>query len=185
MPSPNETTSIPTLESLEAIAYLDDRGQIPEDPLTKKVGVYAIFDTDRNLQYIGYSRDIYASLKQHLVRRPQQCHWLKFKTIDRPSRTILEEIKSAWIAENGTTPPGNDSEEKLWTDAIDIKPLLSPAERERYEAAFGDELAQSKLLKQKCRDIEAEILADLERRGVKMSLRFNPKLKDKGLLDLK
>ena len=181
----NDPISIPTLSSLDAIAYLDDRGVIREEPFQKKVGVYAIFDTENALQYIGYSRDIYASLKQHLVRCPQQCHWIKFKTIDRPSRTILEEIKSAWIAENGMTPVGNDTQAKVWTEAIDVKPMLSPQERERYEAASGNELAQQKILKKKAREVQDQILANLEKRGVKMSLRFNPKLKDEGLLDLK
>jgi len=48
-----------------------------------------------------------------------------------------------------------------------------------------DELGQRKLLKQVARRVEASILADLESRGVTIPLRFDPKLKDDGKLNLK
>ncbi|MGB3240481.1 MAG: GIY-YIG nuclease family protein [Geitlerinemataceae cyanobacterium] len=178
-------TEIPSLASVEALPYLDDSGKILEAPFQGKVGVYAIFDRDRTLKFIGYSRDIYLSLKQHLMRQPQQCYWIKCQTIARPSRTILENIKDAWIAENGTTPVGNEAEEEKWTQPIDIKPLMTEAERTAYENAAGEELAQIKLLKKAARRVEADILVELESRGVQMELRFNPKLKETGLLDLK
>ncbi|PSO93872.1 MAG: Nuclease subunit of the excinuclease complex, partial [Cyanobacteria bacterium QS_9_48_30] len=75
-----------------------------------KIGVYAIFDCDQNLQLVAYSRDVYFSLKQHLIRQPQKCYWIKLQTIERPKRSVLEEIREAWIAENGSPPPGNDTE---------------------------------------------------------------------------
>ena len=81
-------TEIPVLENLEFLPYLDDQGLLDEN-LSGKIGIYAIFNQDKNLQFVGYSRDIYLSLKQHLVRQPQKCYWLKMQTIDRPSRSIL------------------------------------------------------------------------------------------------
>lgn len=56
---------------------------------------------------------------------------------------------------------------------------------EQTKYAATDELSQIKLLKNAARRVEGEILAELESRGVKMQMRFNPKLKEKGLLDLK
>jgi hypothetical protein len=175
-------TDIPSLASLEYIPYLDASGQLPEQ-FQGKVGVYAIFDRDKVLQFVGYSRDVDLSLKQHLVRQPQNCYWLKVQTIDRPSRTILESIREAWIAENGSIPAGNASEEAKWTQPIDAKVAMTPDEQTRYAAS--DELMQSKLLKNVARRVEGQILAQLEARGVQMQIRFNPKLKEKGLLDLK
>ncbi len=87
-------TEIPSLASLAYIPYIDVNGQLPEH-LQGKVGVYAIFDQDKVLQFVGYSRDVYLSLQQNLVRRPQHCYWLKVQTIDRPSRTVLESIRDA------------------------------------------------------------------------------------------
>lgn len=176
------STEILTLNSLKYISYLDEKGTISED-LHGKIGVYAIYDRDKILQFVGYSRDIYLSFKQHLVRKSEQCYWLKYQTIDRPNRTILDEIKQAWIAENGTTPPGNDIEEAQWIHPIDAKLSMTEAEHQEYQNT--DEIGQINLLKKIARRVEAQIQEQLKNRGVTMDIRFNPKLKEQGLLDLK
>ena len=175
-------TTIPSLASLEYIPYIDADGQLPAQ-FQGKVGVYAIFERDKLLQYVGFSRDVYISIQQHLVRQPQKCYWLKVQTIERPSRTILENIRDAWISENGSIPDGNAAQEAKWTQPIDAKVAMTADEQTKYAAT--DELTQIKLLKNAARRVEGEILAELESRGVKMQMRFNPKLKEKGLLDLK
>ncbi len=178
----NTQTEVTTLDSLDYIPFLDDLGTISED-WQKKIGVYAIFDREKVLQFVGYSRDVYLSLKQHLVRLPQKCYWLKVKVISRPSRTLLEEIRGAWITENQTIPTGNDQDKALWTDLIDAKLKMTSLEKQEYEQ--GEDLARIKLLKKVARRVEEEIKAQLTSRGVQMDIRFNPKIKEKGLLDLK
>lgn len=173
-----------TLADLEFILYIDSKGQIPEE-FQGKAGIYAIFDQDKTLQYIGYSRDIYLSIKQHLVRQPEKCHWLKIQTTDRPSRTQLENIRNAWIAETGTLPPGNGPDEPNWTQPIDIKTLLTPEEKQALEKAAGQELEETKVLKKAARRVENDILTIIQTRGLQTEIRFNPKLKEAGLLDLK
>lgn len=175
-------TEIPILESLEFLSYLDEQGIITES-LQGKIGVYAIFDQAKNLQFVSYSRDIYLSLKQHLVRQPHKCYWLKLQTIDRPSRTILEATKQQWIAENGFIPEGNHTQEDLWTQPINAKLTMTDEDKISYEN--NDGLGQTKLLKSIARNVETQILETLSDRGVKMEIRFNPKLKEQGLLDLK
>jgi hypothetical protein len=170
-----------SLADLEFISYVNDAGQLPEE-FQGKVGVYAIFDDAKILQFIGFSRDVFLSLRQHLVRQPPQCYWVKVKTVDRPSRTILQEIREAWIAENGSIPSGNDD---AWNQPIDVKALMTEAEKANYADPYHDEVAQVKILKNVARRIEADILEGLRSRGVKADLRFNPKLKEEGLLDLK
>jgi hypothetical protein len=170
------------LTELEFISFLDDQGMIPLQ-FSGKIGVYAIFDQDKVLQFVGYSRDISLSLQQHLVRQPQRCYWLKVQTIDRPSRTILEEIRSTWIAENGSVPVGNGADEALWNQAIDAKTQMTPEEQAAYTAS--DDLGKTKLLKRVARRVEAEVLSMLADRGVQLQLRFDPKLKEEGLLALK
>lgn len=175
---------IPTLAELTAVPYIDQTGHLPTQ-WEGQVGAYAIFAADQVLQYIGYSRDISLSVKQHLVRQPDHCYWLKVHTIDRPSRSLLEQIRSAWIAENGTVPAGNATEQAVWEQPIDVKAAMTPAEQAQYSDPQLDAIAQQKVLKGAARRIEAEILAILETRSLQESLRFNPKLKDQGLLDLK
>ncbi|MDB9511528.1 GIY-YIG nuclease family protein [Kamptonema animale CS-326] len=178
------TSEIPSLASLEFIPYIDAEGLVPNS-VQGKIGVYAIFDNEKVLQFVGYSRDMYLSLKQHLVRQSQRCHWLKFQAIERPNRTILENIRDAWIAENGLIPAGNDSEQAKWNDPIDVKPAMTVEELASYESIAIDEIAKDKLLKNVARRVEAEILSSLKSRGVTEEIRFNPKLKTSGLLDLK
>jgi hypothetical protein len=176
-------TDIPALASLEFFPYLDEHNQISED-LQKKIGVYAVFDRDKMLQAIAYSRDIYLGLKQHLIRQPELCYWLKYQTIERPSRKILEDVQAAWIAENGEIPPGNGRERSAWNDPIDAKVAMTAEEQETYTKSEDKE--KIKLLKTVARRVEAELKEKLKQtRGTDMAMRFNPKLKEKGLLDLK
>lgn len=175
-------TELSSLADLDYIPYLDETGNLPDD-LQGKIGIYAIFDQDKTLKIVNYSRDIYLSLKQHLVRQPKSCYWIKVKTIDRPNRTQLETIQKAWIEENGTTPVGNESDEVVWNQPIDARRTMTEEEQERYQKSDG--LMQVKLLKQVARRVEAQILDELKSRGVQVEIRFNPKLKENGLLDLK
>jgi hypothetical protein len=176
-------TELPSLSTLEFLPYLDSNGLFPEQ-FQGKVGAYAIFDRDRTLQYIGYSRDVALSLKQHFVRQPAQCYWLKVQTSDRPNRALLEGIRDAWIAENGSVPVGNATDESVWNQPIDVKVQMTPAEQTNYAQAL-DETSQMKILKQAARRVEAIVLSALSDRGVQADIRFNPKLKEEGLLDLK
>jgi len=177
-------SNIPALASLEYIPFIDANGQLPEQ-LQGKIGVYAIFDQEKVLQFVGYSRDVYLSLKQHLVRQPQYCYWVKAQTIERPSRTVLENIEHGWIAENGSVPAGNADSKDRWTQPIDVKVVMTAEEQANYHNPVNDEMAQIKIIKNVARRVEAEIIAVLEVRGLQTQIRFNPKLKENGLLDLK
>jgi hypothetical protein len=175
------TTEIPVLQTLPMLPFLNE-GQIAAE-FEGKVGIYAIFDQAETLQYVGYSRDIALSLRQHLVRQPQGCYGLKVQTIDRPNRTILESIRDAWIAENGTTPVGNGAAADCWNQPIDAKQQMTEDEQTRYTSS--DDAGRIKLLKQVARRVEADVLAALEVRGVQFLVRFDPKAKEEGLLNLK
>ncbi|TAF02565.1 MAG: GIY-YIG nuclease family protein [Nostocales cyanobacterium] len=177
-------TNIPALASLEYVAYIDKNGELPAQ-FQGQIGVYAIFDQVKVLQFVGYSRDVYLSFKQHLVRQPEKCYWLKVQTIERPNRTILEKIENAWIAENASLPLGNGENKEQWTSPINSKTLMTTEEQANYDNPLIDDLVKIKLTKNIARRVEAEILAVLELRGLKTQIRFNPKLKEEGLLDLK
>lgn len=176
------TNDLPSLNSLEFLPYIDINGELPIE-LQNQIGIYAVFDRDRVLQFVGYSRDIYLSLKQHLVRKVTACYWVKVTTIARPNRTFLDKVQSAWIDENGCIPSGNDLDRTSWLDPIDTNHAMTETEKTSF--ADLDGVAQIKLLKQVARRVEATILSQLQERGVRTEIRFNPKLKERGLLDLK
>lgn len=174
----------PSLTELSDLPYIDAEGQLPSQ-FEGQIGVYAIYNSDKILAYIGYSRDVSLSLKQHIVRQPQQCFWVKVTTVERPNRTLLETIKTAWIDENGITPVGNGEAATFWEQPIDVKSQMLPEELAQYTDPQLDDLQHQRILKQSARRIEQHILDLLAERGVQEALRFNPKLKDSGLLDLK
>ncbi|MBE9223262.1 GIY-YIG nuclease family protein [Cyanobacterium stanieri LEGE 03274] len=171
-----------TLNDLDYLPYLNEKGDI-NDELGGKIGVYAIFDNGKKLEYVGYSRNLLLSLKQHLIRQPQRCYWLKCYLITRPSRSILTDIKQRWLEENGSIPLGNEGEEYLWSQPIDAKNTMTEEDIQQYNSL--DELGKIKLLKKVARRYEEVIKKELDKRGVTFEVRFNPKLKEEGLLDLK
>ena len=180
----NTEIKIPELSQLEYLPYIDSEGKLPLS-LERKIGVYGIFDKEKKLLFVGYSRDIYQSIKQHLVRQPNSCYWLKVETIERPNRTILEGIKTAWINQNASLPIGNGAAEVKWNQPIDAKQEMTETEAAEYQNPLIDEVVKEKLLKNIARRVEAQILETLKTRGLVENIRFNPKLKSSGLLDLK
>ncbi len=54
-------TEIISLTQLDYLPYLDDNGHISEE-IHGKIGVYAIFNLEKSLEFVGYSRDLYLSL---------------------------------------------------------------------------------------------------------------------------
>ncbi|MEM7578733.1 MAG: GIY-YIG nuclease family protein [Cyanobacteria bacterium P01_A01_bin.80] len=177
-------TQLQELKNLEYIPYINENGNLPEQ-FQGKIGVYAIFDSNQILQFVGYSRNIYLSLRQHLVRQSQKCYWVKIETIERPSRNILEAIEKAWIEENGSVPVGNDNDKEKWTQPINAMLQITPEEQVNYDNPMNEEMTKIKIIKNVARRVEKEILNELEARGLQMQVRFNPKLKEEGLLDLK
>jgi hypothetical protein len=177
-------SEFPSLTALAALPYIDAEGQLPRG-FEGQIGVYAIYASETELAYIGYSRDVSLSLKQHLVRQPQACIWVKVCTVTRPNRTLLEDIKAAWIEENGQVPAGNGDGRSQWEQPIAVQSQMLPTESAQYTDPQLDDQQHQALLKQAARRIEQEILAVLAARGVQEPLRFNPKLKENGLLDLK
>ena len=160
-----------SLTKLTFYPYINEDGFIDEN-LEGKIGVYAIFNEHKILEYVGYSRNLLLSLKQHLIRQPEKCYWFKNYFIERPSRSVLEEIKQNWLEENGTIPLGNGDEETKWIQPIDAKLFMTETDKKDYE--FNDELGKIKLLKKVARRLEEKIKADLKNRNIQFDIRFNP-----------
>ena len=58
----NSSIDLPSLSSLEFLVYINEAGELPTE-FQGLIGIYAIFDRAKTLQFVGYSRDIYLSLK--------------------------------------------------------------------------------------------------------------------------
>eukprot|EP00898_Chlorokybus_atmophyticus_P000307 jgi/Chlat1/1277/Chrsp117S01710 len=183
-------SSAPSLSSLPLLDYVGDDGLVIDHSQEgAKASVYAVYDQAQSLRYVGVTRGIHSAMRLHLARRPAECWHVRVHHLARPSRDALEAVRDAWVkGEEGNTttpPPGNDNgpTQLAWENPIDVKPIMTPQERESVESVAGP--AQAKALKQVARRVEAELEKVFKERGIQENMRFDPKLKEKGLLDLK
>lgn len=176
-----------SLSSLEYIPYLTEEGHIADctEP-GAKASLYAIFDENKTLCFIGISRQVYQSMRLHFARRPLQCYYVKVMHVSKPSRALLEGTRDAWISENGSVPVGNDNGEiqNLWENALDCTPFMTDEEKLLHEEAAPGP-PKAKVLKNVARRIEKDLEGIFKQRNCTDVLRFDPKLKDRCLLDLK
>ncbi|KAF6170430.1 hypothetical protein GIB67_014360 [Kingdonia uniflora] len=88
-------------------------------------GVYAVYDESDELQFIGISRNIAASVLSHRKSVPELCYKVKVGVVDEPDRTALTQAWKSWmeehIAATGNVPPGNASGNATWVKKIQKK----------------------------------------------------------------
>ena len=176
--------TIPQLTDLPTLPFINSEGKLPQN-YANKIGAYAIFNQDHQLMHLGFSRNVLLSLKQCLIRYPEACHWIKAATIERPSKAHLQDILAQWQTDAGGPPYSDHNPENRWTESINLHQHMVTEEKMAYDGSDLNERAKVKLLKQVSRRLEANILSNLEARGYQDELRFNPKLKESGLLDVK
>lgn len=82
-------------------------------------GIYAVYDKEGDLQYLGLSRRLAASLSNHVRELPELCATAKFAVIDAPERAALLDAWQQWMQEHiestGKVPPGNETGVTTWT----------------------------------------------------------------------
>ena len=101
----------------------------------KVAGVYAVLDSDRIYQYIGYSRDVLRSVKGHIAQNGDRvCTCIRVQTFKFPKRQAMEALKDEWIAELDYTPAGNAGE-GTWAGTIGeaAKATMTAEEKNAYE----------------------------------------------------
>ncbi|XP_057512963.1 bifunctional monothiol glutaredoxin-S16, chloroplastic-like [Actinidia eriantha] len=83
-----------------------------------EAGVYAVYDANSDLQFVGISRNIAASVASHRKSVPELCCSVKVGVVDDPDRTALTQAWKSWMEEHigstGKVPPGNESGNTMW-----------------------------------------------------------------------
>ncbi|KAI3771348.1 hypothetical protein L6452_02511 [Arctium lappa] len=81
-------------------------------------GVYAVYDKNGDMQFVGLSRNIQASVLYHQKSVPELCVSIKVGVVDNPDRTALTQAWKSWMEEHievsGKVPPGNESGNTTW-----------------------------------------------------------------------
>ncbi|CAM6100063.1 unnamed protein product [Calypogeia fissa] len=102
-------------------------------------GVYAVYNSTAQLEYVGYSRNVVLSLKTHRSRvGADKCASVRVKLYSKASivsRAKLEEERQQWIELEDNVPPGNSVETDLWersSGTVSLQ-LMTEEERSEYE----------------------------------------------------
>lgn len=176
---------LPVLADLPKVAFVAESGLlgVPEVGKGVRASVYAIFAPDGALQYVGVSRQSQTSLRAHFARRPELCGSFAIFDVMKPDRSLLENVKKAWIAEAGM-PPGLDGgkEQKLWDDAIDVKGMMTAEEKGEIGSMMAEKAdAFLREVVLRCEVAQVEVFESL---GCNENLLFDAKMKLKGQLEL-
>eukprot|EP01018_Ginkgo_biloba_P000275 Gb_37809 [translate_table: standard] len=109
--------SVKKLSETEAVSLSDTPVSISKK-LPSESGVYAVHDKNGELQFIGISRRVAASVLNHMENVPELCGAVKVMAIDAPARTALTDAWKLWMEEHieatGNVPPGNEAGNTTW-----------------------------------------------------------------------
>lgn len=113
--------------------FLETRENTSTQP---PVGVFALYDEDKVLQYVSYSRNITLSVKSVMERvGKESCGFVRnmvFQNAAMQTRQAMEEQQQRWIEENGSVPLGNGSEREKWSVGFDVN-AMSQSEKDEYD----------------------------------------------------
>ncbi|KAL5710173.1 Bifunctional monothiol glutaredoxin-S16 [Ranunculus cassubicifolius] len=110
-------SAVKKLSELDSVAVPSEPSEV-QTKFPADSGVYAVYDDKNELQFIGVSRNIVASVLSHRKSVPELCSSVKIGVIDEPDRTNLTSAWKSWmeehIADSGKIPPGNESGNGTW-----------------------------------------------------------------------
>ncbi|XP_042015770.1 bifunctional monothiol glutaredoxin-S16, chloroplastic-like [Salvia splendens] len=107
-------SALQKLSETESVTVSSDSdGNLPSNS-----GVYAIYDSGADLQFVGITRNLAASVLAHRKSLPELCSAVKVAVVEDPDKTALTEAWKAWLQEHiaatGKVPPGNEPGNSTW-----------------------------------------------------------------------
>ena len=152
------TAGAAALSSLDMFSVLGQNGSLPKVELElQQPGVFAIFDQQQELQYIGFTKNINQSLQTVFFRRPDKAWYYKFFELDDLDQETMMAIRNSWFDDNGGPPVGNKNpiEREKWQLAPSVQ-----ANTEGGNVVAAQELAAVLITKIRSRGCNDEIIAD-------------------------
>lgn len=88
-------SSIPALNDLPLISYISGQGRItPPVEAKTQATVFAVFDSKKKIQYVGFSKDVRNSLRTLIGRRPELCYYYKLFHLEELDQTKMLEVRN-------------------------------------------------------------------------------------------
>lgn len=101
---------------------LDDRGVLPTRENAAGPAVFAVYDKDESIQYIGFSSDVGKSIEKVFYRRPAITYFFKFAGLDSVDQDAMMQIRNSWFDSLGGPPIGNKNpvEKEAWQVPVQV-----------------------------------------------------------------
>ncbi|CAM6033236.1 unnamed protein product [Sphagnum compactum] len=164
-----EIGTLPSLNDLPLINYISQTGRI-QPPVEAKTAasIFAVYDKNKKIQYIGFSKDVRNSLRTLMGRRPELCHYYKLYNLPTLDQEKMLAVRKQWMSELGLSPPGNSDpvQRNQWEQPGDAGSIS-----ERGKSAAATSKAKSFL----------QIMKD---RGLTEEMVYNPELLQTGKCDV-
>jgi len=111
------------LKDIDLLPFISDKGRVMPNMLPRAAAtVFIVFDENEESQYIGFSKDIRNTLRQMLIRQPDQCYYFRTWDIQNLDQKRMLAARQEWIKEVGRLPPGNGkANADAWATAPNLK----------------------------------------------------------------
>ncbi|XP_020114187.1 monothiol glutaredoxin-S12, chloroplastic [Ananas comosus] len=136
------------------LVAVPDAAEEVEAAFPSGAGVYGVYDKDGELQFVGVTRNIAASVATHKKALPELCCSVKVGLVDQgaPDRTVLTDAWKSWMEEHisatGKIPPGNETGNNTWVCRPKQKPDLRLTPGRHVELMVPLEALIDKLVKE-------------------------------------
>lgn len=106
--APGGEASVSPLSSLELKSLISVEGEVhPEESEGVKASVFGIFDQAKQLQFVGFSKDLKNSLRTMLGRQYDLAYYYKHVDFAEIDQQAMIAVREAWFEENCGPPIGN------------------------------------------------------------------------------
>jgi len=155
--SATSSDSIATLESLPLLPVISIEGEVnPNQEDNVQSSVFAIFDQAKQLQFIGFSKNLRNSLRTVLGRQSGLCYYYRHIDFESVDQQQMMAVRDAWIEENHGPPPGISAENRnLWQ-----QPVMAGGVSERGKQAAAKQQLESILKGLNQRGLREEFIPD-------------------------
>lgn len=104
------------------LPVLNEQGVLPAGDETSGVAVFAIYDKEQAIQYIGFSSNVGKSIEKLFYRRPGVAYYFKFAGLDSLDQTEMMRIRNSWFDSLGGPPIGNMNlvEKEAWQIPVQV-----------------------------------------------------------------
>jgi len=145
-----EVEQPPVLADVPLLPFISEKGRVMPQVLDRAAAtVFAVFNEDKEIQYVGFSKDIRNTLRTVLGRQPDLCHYFKTWDLDSVDQKRMLKCRQEWIKEAGQPKGQSTSEAQMWQ-----------ASAEQSSVAAATELAKSTLDKLRARGLKESFVAD-------------------------